>query len=313
MSVGPRAWWMLLAVAACDSSTTESLPSAIPASAPPSSTATALAAASDSHATLAFAVHGREVRQLRKSALAAKLVAETFTAFDPYYGKNKTYRALAIDKVLELGLGDQKLDLTKQHFVLKASDGYTVPIEGAQLLGGGAYIAVADAEVAGWQPIGPQQANPGPFYLVWRKPDQQDLNVYPRPWQLARIEVAAFESTFPDTAPRGQPADSPPQRGFAIFRQQCIRCHAVNRQGGRVGPELNVPRSIVEYRPVDQIRAYIRDPRAFRYGNMPSNPHLSGRDLDDLLAYFRTMSGQKHDPDARSTDAHGKPAETTQP
>jgi cytochrome c1 len=44
------------------------------------------------------------------------------------------------------------------------------------------------------------------------------------------------------------------------------------------------------------LRAYIRAPRSFRYGNMPDNPHLSDADLDALVAYFRAMSERKQDP-----------------
>ena len=69
----------------------------------------------------------------------------------------------------------------------------------------------------------------------------------------------------------------------------------MNREGGRVGPELNVPQSIVEYRPEAQIRAYIRDPKTFRYGNMPAHPSLTDADLDDLISYFKAMKAQKHD------------------
>jgi len=71
---------------------------------------------------------------------------------------------------------------------------------------------------------------------------------------------------------------------------------AVNGEGGRVGPELNVPQSIVEYRPEAQIRAFVRDPQRFRYTQMPANPHLSDADLDALLAYFHHMRAHKHDP-----------------
>jgi mono/diheme cytochrome c family protein len=96
--------------------------------------------------------------------------------------------------------------------------------------------------------------------------------------------------------PRGAAPDSPARRGFDVFRRSCLQCHAINGEGGRVGPELNVPRSIVEYRPEAQLRAFIRNPQQFRYTQMPANPHLAEADLDALLAYFRHMSAQKHDP-----------------
>jgi mono/diheme cytochrome c family protein len=119
------------------------------------------------------------------------------------------------------------------------------------------------------------------------------------------IEVTRFEAAFPHTVPTGEAADSPAMRGFAVFARECVRCHAVNREGGRVGPELNVPQSIVEYRPEAQVRAYIQNPLAFRYGNMPAHPHLTAGDLDGLIAYFRAMSTRKHDPDAARPAGHG--------
>ena len=66
-----------------------------------------------------------------------------------------------------------------------------------------------------------------------------------------------------------------------------------------MGPDLNVPQNVTEYRPEDQIRAYIKNPLAFRYGSMPAHPNLSEADLDGLLAYFRAMKERKHDPDAK--------------
>ena len=92
------------------------------------------------------------------------------------------------------------------------------------------------------------------------------------------------------------PADSPARQGFSIFQRECVSCHAINGEGGKVGPELNVPRSIVEYRPVEQIRAYVKNPQSFRYTTMPPHPHLTDADLDALVAYFRAMSALKHDP-----------------
>lgn len=251
-------------------------------------------APADDGAPLRFVREGRE-QTLDRAALLRAVPAETFTAFDPYYQRQKRFRALPLRAVLAAGFGQASAD---EHYVLRARDGYTVPLAGRRLLEDGGYLAIEDLDAPGWQPIGPQQANPGPYYLVWRKPEQQELETHPRPWQLASIEIRPFAAVFPHTDP-GPEAPDAARRGHATFAELCVRCHAVNREGGRVGPELNVPRSIVEYRPVEQIKAYIRDPLSFRYGNMPPHPGLSDDDLDHLIAYFQAMSARKHDPQGK--------------
>ncbi len=248
-------------------------------------------------ARLSFQKDGAELRSVALADLKS-VPAETFTAFDPYYNKKKTYRALPLRAVLEQGFAGLGAPLEAQDFVLRAKDGYTVPLSGARLLEPGAYIAIADVDVPAWEPIGPQQVSPGPYYLVWRGDKQQDLETHPRPWQLATIEIARFEATFPHAVPTGEAPGSPAMRGFATFRAQCIHCHAINREGGRVGPDLNLPQSILEYRPEAQVRAYIKNPLAFRYGNMPAHPNMTDADLDELVAYFRAMKDRKHEPDA---------------
>ena len=251
-------------------------------------------------ARVEFRVDGRTVRSMTLGELTARVAPETVENFDGYYHRTKRFRAMRLDRVLAEGFrGAVTGALGTRQFVLRASDGYTVPIAGERLLEPGAYLAVRDLDRPGWEPIGPQHANPGPAYLVWREPSQVDLETHPRPWQLAVIEVTRFEAAFPHTAPEGEPEGSLARRGYSIFTDRCIRCHAINREGGRVGPDLNVPMSVTEYRPEAQIRAYIRNPLSFRYGAMPAHPDLAEQDLDALLGYLRTMALHKHDPDAR--------------
>ncbi len=162
-----------------------------------------------------------------------------------------------------------------------------MPLSGERLLEG-AYLAWADADGA-WAPIGTQRANPGPWYLVWKS--QTDLTTHPRPWALARISRERFETVFPLLVPPGD--DAQVARGFGLFRDFCVRCHALNQQGGRVGPELNVPQNVTEYRDEAFLRAWIADPSVYRISVMPPSPQLSDADLTALLAYLKAMKATK--------------------
>lgn len=78
-------------------------------------------------ATLELVDDGKPARTIDLAALTKAIPAETFTAYDPYYGKPKTFRALPFSKVLEVGFGG-KPSLGGREVLLKARDGYTVPM-----------------------------------------------------------------------------------------------------------------------------------------------------------------------------------------
>jgi mono/diheme cytochrome c family protein len=252
-------------------------------------------------AQLAFRREDGTETVLGKEALRAACAAREVEVEDPYYRAPRRYLACPLERVFEIGFGAPPAALADREFLLEALDGYTRSAPGAQLAEGGAWLAFEDAGRAargegGFDPIDRRQVDPGPFYLVWTGPGRSDAHRWPWPYQLARIAIARFEERFPHTVPAGAADGSPARRGFETFRRECAMCHAVNGEGGSVGPELNVPRSIVEYRPEAQLRAFIRDPQQFRYTQMPANPHLTDADLDALLAYFRHMSQHRFDP-----------------
>lgn len=257
--------------------------------------------------TITFVRDGAVVRVVDRAALASCSI-ERIEIDDPYYGKPKSFWACPLHEVLAMGFGPTFSRALAgdpdSNFFLRALDGFTKPASGAKLAEPGGYLALSDADrgtpgAPGWDPIDRRQVDPGPFYLVWQEPHQRDIHHYPWPYQLATIEIAAFESEYPHTLPNSAAMDSPARAGFRIFRVECIACHAINGEGGMIGPDLNVPRSIVEYRPIDQIKAFIRDPQSFRYTTMPAHPHLSDTQLDELIAYFTAMKDLKHDPRAR--------------
>lgn len=260
----------------------------------------ALAADAPPAAELRFVRDGKTVRSIGSDVLARECGAPV-QVDDPYYGRTKSFQACPLAKVLQLGFGEPVSALVSENFFFRAKDGYARPASGTVLAEPGGYVAFADADLpAGrWEPIDRRQLDPGPFYLVWTGATQRDPHVYPWPYQLATIEIAPLEREYPHTLPAGLPAEAPAWTGFDLFRSACIACHAINGEGGTVGPDLNVPQSIVEYRPRDQIKAYIHDPGTFRYTSMPAHPTLSTQQLDALLAYFDAMRERKHDPRSR--------------
>jgi cytochrome c2 len=141
--------------------------------------------------------------------------------------------------------------------------------------------------------VGRNQANPGPFYLVWANPAQSTAHGYPWPWQLARVELVRFQDRYPEVYPRSVGSASAVHAGFLTFKERCMRCHAMNQQGGKVGPDLNAPQSVTEYRSPEMLKAFIRRPSQFRYTHMPDHTDLSDADLDNLLDYLRHMANQR--------------------
>lgn len=224
--------------------------------------------------------------------------AENITVFDPNYHRQKRYRAHRLAALLVRGLSLRAGELDRTHVLFVASDGYKVSLAGHDIVKLGAYLAVADLAAGGWQEVpGHNGVKPGPLYVVWRDPKARDMKLYPWPWQVATVRRSP-KDLYAHTVPIGAPAGSPARAGHRIFLRDCIRCHAINREGGRLGPDLNVPKNVLEYRDEKLLRAFIRNPRAYRYGNMPAQTQLSETDLDNVLAYLRVMGQHKHDSEA---------------
>lgn len=238
-------------------------------------------------------VQGGSSATLSLEQMQARLPVAELAFFDPEYGKPKRYRGFALASVLDLafGKGWQGQDYTEMIF--SALDGYASVSTLEKLGEPGGYIVFQDVEHPGWEPVGRNQANPGPFYLVWTRPEQSTQHAYPWPWQLAKIELLRFQDRYPEVYPAGVDKAAPAHAGFLTFKERCMRCHAMNQQGGKVGPDLNAPQSVVEYRSPAMLKAFIRQPSQFRYSHMPDHTDLSDADLEDLLAYFGHMANQR--------------------
>lgn len=235
------------------------------------------------------------------SALVSEWGTEEIESQDDYYHALKRYHAIALAPLIKKYFKLPLAELQGAQFLVSATDGYAVRIAGSQLLHPAAYLAVADAEHDDWQPIGERGVSPAPLYMVWKGTKFADKEKYPRPWALAQIELLSGADRYAHTRPpTGFAGNTAAKKGYEIFDENCIRCHSINQEGGTLGPELNIPQNILAYRPEQQVRAYIKDPRTFRYSAMPPHPQFSEQDLDDLIAYLKLMAEHQHDPHEKS-------------
>lgn len=267
----------------------ERSPDVPPRLAPPPEVKTPLAG----HMTLL--APGQPKKILSIEDIAREFKVRQIETEDPNYGVRKTFFVVPLAPLLQKHVAP----LEGARLLLVANDGYSVEVDAALLLSEDAFLALGDSAPGVFAPIGERKVNAGPTYLVWRGAKYSDEKLYPRPWSLTVIEKLDTADRYKHTRPEGGfGTNESAERGYEIFSATCIRCHAINREGGRLGPDLNVPQNVLAYRPEEQVRAYIRDPETFRYSSMPAHPGLSQTDLNALIAYLRLMGENQHDPAA---------------
>ena len=138
------------------------------------------------------------------------------------------------------------------------------------------------------RPLAPPR---GPVFLVWA---DEAARTDPEVTEAWAWSVAAFEyvRTREALAPSEPRPGAPPavRRGAALFRRHCLSCHAARGFGGMSGWDLARP-GIVAYRGEPRVRAYVTDPRRINPdGRMPPFAgRIAGRDLDDLIAYLKSV------------------------
>ncbi len=231
--------------------------------------------------------------QLKK---ALKLA--TLTVNDPQHKTKKTYEGFWLKDVLALkGISEDSSD----ELGLRCADGYTAVLKINRMKGHKALLAIREVGAkgpGGWTPLmhGKSKITPAPFYLVWDSADK-DL---PWPYQVVKLEIIDFQAKYGKIFPTAVGPESSEFRGFNLFKSQCYKCHSLNLQGGELGPELNVPKNITEYREESYIRAFMKDASAYRLkSKMPKFPDISDAEFADLISYFHWMKEHKIDTETK--------------
>ncbi|MCH7868771.1 MAG: cytochrome c [Myxococcales bacterium] len=266
---------------------------------------------SDVSGTLRFLLRG-EVQSTKVFDDLVKIVSPSkVRVFEPYEQAPADFYALPFNAVLDGIYGEQWR--VQDEVLLTCADGYQPVFSVRRLLDYKAWLAFdrADApefSILKFESGERRRVDLSPYYLIWDNYDDPELRRqgdYGWPYQLIGVDFIRAQDRFPKMTPAAG-ASTQVLAGFASFRAHCTRCHAINGEGGSVGPELNVPRNPVEYREATWLRQWIDDPSSLIAGaRMPAlNKELVDRDqvIDDILAYLSAISQQKIPPKAVTRD-----------
>jgi mono/diheme cytochrome c family protein len=256
-----------------------------------------------------FKKDGKAVKTISMDDLRALAREHALKVFEAHERRNRVYRVLPARAIFD-EVFDKDWKKARE-VVFTSIDGYQPSIPVKKFLDHDAYFAFADESAAPFTLTNRLQNNEvvplGPLYLVWNNIGSKELleaGASDMPYQIKTIELKMKEA-FPNMIP---PSGSPEQvqRGFEHFRKHCAACHTINGDGGGKAPELNYPKSVVEYIKPEYLKRWIMQPQSIRYNTtMPGlGEEISNREqvAAEIIAYLKGMSGAKRAPSENPGD-----------
>ena len=215
---------------------------------------------------------------------------------DPVFHQKKRYKAIPLQTILDKFLPAYKnMDLKQTQIVFECEDGYNPSMLLEKVLSKKSFLAVADLDA----PAGQEWMNPSkegremkiaPFYVVYTDVPAKDVT-FKWPYNLVKISLSAASKELAVLFPKD---DDTQVKGFELFKVNCLTCHSLNKVGGKMGPELNYPKSVTEYWQVEQIKQFVKAPSSFRNEcKMPAVTHLTDKELDTIVKYLQYMAKHK--------------------
>jgi mono/diheme cytochrome c family protein len=138
--------------------------------------------------------------------------------------------------------------------------------------------------------------DPGPYLIAydnfvpaWKVLAHADRPLVPM--QMVELAFKREKNVFGPITPAARfGPDSPERAGFAIAKQNCLRCHAAGPYGGtKAGLSWEVL-TIVAKSNAAMFEKYVHDPKSVSpQAKMPESPQYDAATLSALSAYFRSF------------------------
>ena len=214
---------------------------------------------------------------------------------DPVYHSKKRYNAISLPELLATYSQIKQLQTDQYQIVFECEDGYKPMMPLQKILSSKSFLAVSDLNAPKgelWSKIikDGREMKASPFYLIYQGISPKDAD-FKWPYNLIKIHVVPTIGNISLLYPND---DIEAKIGFELFNKNCISCHAINKIGGSMGPELNYPKSVTEYWDQEQLKKFILNPASFRNGiKMPKLPNLKEKEIDSIVYYLNYMANRK--------------------
>lgn len=214
---------------------------------------------------------------------------------DPVYHSKKRYNAIALPQLLDTYSKIKQLQIDKYQIVFECEDGYKPMMPLQKILSARSFLAISDVDAPEgelWSKIikDGREMKAAPFYLIYDGLSPTDTD-FKWPYNLIKIHLVPMIENISLISPKD---DEKAKMGFALFNKNCISCHAINKIGGSMGPELNYPKSVTEYWNQDQLKKFIQNPASFRNGvRMPAISNLTEKKIASIVYYLNYMANHK--------------------
>jgi cytochrome c2 len=214
---------------------------------------------------------------------------------DPTYGGDQRYEGYEIKSFVAWLSRKTGLSLDDALVSFVATDGYVSQLPVRDIPERVGVLAFRESSGSPSKPFRDSLTaripyNPGPFYLVWDGVFNEKQSL-PTPWGVTVVKLSSNDIPAEHIPPSSSPAIT---KGLELWRGYCSKCHAINKVGGTMGPELNVPKNITEYWDRIHLEQLIENPASLRWGSkMPAFKWLSASDRNAIIAYLEAMKEKK--------------------
>lgn len=212
---------------------------------------------------------------------------------DPVYHKTKKFNALPLKEILEKFSSVKNLNAADTKVVFECEDGYKPEMPLEKLLSSKVFLAISDVDAPKgreWEKVlkGSQEVKMEPFYIVYEGVSSKDAD-YKWPYNLVKIHFAPLHENDAILVPK----DAAAMNGYNLFKKYCQTCHAINKIGGKMGPELNFPKSVTEYWKTDDLKAFIQNPASYRHDVKMPTLGIKPAEATEIVKYLEYMSKNK--------------------